>query len=199
MPLRPGKPLVDEAAGEEARRHAARAARDELLHGGRPLTRDTLAARLHADGIRVRNVRLSTLLALARAEAAATRHLPKDRAEMSQGTADGAAIEVTGLTKSYRDVHAVDGVNLRIERGEIFALLGPNGAGKTTTVEILEGYRHRDGGEVRVLGFDPATQRRALKPRIGIVLQSTGVDNYLTVAETIAIYSSYYSNPRPVD
>ncbi len=118
---------------------------------------------------------------------------------MSQGTADGAAIEVTGLTKSYRDVHAVDGVNLRIERGEIFALLGPNGAGKTTTVEILEGYRHRDGGEVRVLGFDPATQRRALKPRIGIVLQSTGVDNYLTVAETIAMYSSYYSNPRPVD
>jgi ABC-2 type transport system ATP-binding protein len=112
--------------------------------------------------------------------------------------ADSAAVEVRGLTKSYHDVHAVNGIDLRIERGEIFALLGPNGAGKTTTVEILEGYRPRDGGDVRVLGFDPGSQRRQLKPRIGIVLQSTGIDSYLTVAETIAMYSGYYPNPRPV-
>jgi ABC-2 type transport system ATP-binding protein len=112
---------------------------------------------------------------------------------------DPAAISVTGLTKSYGRVLAVAGVDLRIDQGEVFALLGPNGAGKTTTVEILEGYRRRDGGQVRVLGLDPGSQRAALKPRIGIVLQSTGVDRYLTVAETIAMYSSYYPHPRPVD
>jgi ABC-2 type transport system ATP-binding protein len=106
------------------------------------------------------------------------------------------AVEVQGLTKSYRDVHAVAGIDLQIQRGEIFALLGPNGAGKTTTIEILEGYRTRDGGTVRVLGFDPGSQRKQLKSQIGIVLQSTGIDNYLTVAETVAMYASYYPNPR---
>ncbi len=110
-----------------------------------------------------------------------------------------AAVEVEGLIKSYQEVQAVAGIDLRIERGEIFALLGPNGAGKTTTVEILEGYRQRDGGNVRVLGLDPSKQRNQLKPRIGIVLQSTGVENYLTVAETIRMYAGYYPNPRPVD
>jgi len=75
-------------------------------------------------------------------------------------------------------------------------LLGPNGAGKTTTVEILEGYRHRDGGDVTVLGYDPGRERTALKPFIGIVLQSTGVDRYLTVAETLAMYAGYYPHPR---
>ena len=109
------------------------------------------------------------------------------------------AIRVRGLTKSYGSVRAVAGVDLDIRRGEVFALLGPNGAGKTTTVEILEGYRHRDAGRVEVLGFDPGTQRSRMKPHIGIVLQSTGVDNYLTVAETVAMYSSYYPHPRPVD
>jgi ABC-2 type transport system ATP-binding protein len=112
---------------------------------------------------------------------------------------DSAAIVVSGLTKSYGPVRAVAGVDLRVEHGQVFALLGPNGAGKTTIVEILEGYRRRDGGEVSVLGFDPGSQRVKLKPRIGIVLQSTGVDRYLTVAETIAMYSSYYPHPRPVD
>ena len=82
-----------------------------------------------------------------------------------------AAIVVSGLTKSYGSNHAVRGIDLTIERGEIFALLGPNGAGKTTTVEILEGYRRRDGGTVTVLGIDPDPQPQALKSRIGIVLQ----------------------------
>ena len=101
--------------------------------------------------------------------------------------------------KSYGDLQAVAGVDLRVERGEVFALLGPNGAGKTTTLEILEGYRRADQGSVRVLGLDPSSQRSALKPRIGIVLQATGVDNYLTVAESIEMYSGYYPHPRPVD
>jgi ABC-2 type transport system ATP-binding protein len=110
-----------------------------------------------------------------------------------------AAVEVRGLTKSYGRVPAVVGVDLCINLGEVFALLGPNGAGKTTTVEILEGYRQRDGGEVSVFGLDPGRQRAQLKQRIGIVLQSTGVDRYLTVAETVAMYASYYPHPRPVD
>src|SRR5260370_38914389 len=111
----------------------------------------------------------------------------------------GAAIEVRGLTKSYGAVRAVRGVDLTVERGQIFALLGPNGAGKTTTVEILEGYRSRDGGTVKVLGYDPARQRQRLKRQIGIVLQSSGIDRYLTVAETIAMYAGFYPQPRPVD
>jgi ABC-2 type transport system ATP-binding protein len=111
----------------------------------------------------------------------------------------GNAVEVRGLRKSYRDVAAVRGIDFEIGHGEIFALLGPNGAGKTTTVEILEGYRHRDGGEVKVLGFDPAHQAHELRSRIGIVLQSTGVDRYLTVAESISMYSGYYARRRPVD
>jgi len=111
----------------------------------------------------------------------------------------GAAIEVHGLTKSYGSVQAVRGIDLYVERGQIFAMLGPNGAGKTTTVEILEGYRSRDGGTVEVLGLDPARQRQRLKSEIGIVLQSTGMDRYLTVAETVAEYAGFYPHPRPVD
>jgi ABC-2 type transport system ATP-binding protein len=112
---------------------------------------------------------------------------------------ESAIIEVRQLTKSYGGVRAVRGVDLRIGRGEVFAMLGPNGAGKTSTVEILEGYRQRDSGEVSVLGLDPGKQGRLLKQHIGIVLQSTGVDPYLSVAETIVMYSGYYSHPRPVD
>jgi ABC-2 type transport system ATP-binding protein len=111
----------------------------------------------------------------------------------------GPAVLVRGLRKSYGPVRALDGIDLAIGHGEVFAILGPNGAGKTTTVEILEGYRHRDSGEVAVLGRDPGRQRAALKPHIGVVLQSTGVDRYLTVAETIAMYSGFYPHPRPVD
>jgi len=115
------------------------------------------------------------------------------------GRQDGAAIEVRGLTKSYGGVHAVRGIDLTVQRGHIFALLGPNGAGKTTTVEILEGYRSRDGGTVQVLGYDPGRQRQRLKRQIGIVLQSTGIDHYLTVSETVAMYAGFYPHPRPVD
>jgi ABC-2 type transport system ATP-binding protein len=113
--------------------------------------------------------------------------------------AGSAAIEVRGLTKSYGDVHAVRGIDLTVEHGQIFALLGPNGAGKTTTVEILEGYRSRDGGTVKVLGYDPARQRKRLKSQIGIVLQSSGMDRYLTVSESVAMYAGFYPRPRPVD
>jgi ABC-2 type transport system ATP-binding protein len=111
----------------------------------------------------------------------------------------GTAVEVRGLRKAYDGVEAVRGIDLWVDVGEVFALLGPNGAGKTTTVEILEGFRRRDAGEVSVLGFDPAGRSRELRSRIGIVLQSTGMDQYLTAAETIALYGSYYPHPRPVD
>jgi ABC-2 type transport system ATP-binding protein len=109
------------------------------------------------------------------------------------------AVHVRGLLKAYGGLRAVNGIDLDIRRGEIFALLGPNGAGKTTTVEILEGYRSRDGGEVTVLGFDPGHQRSRLKSQIGIVLQSTGVERFLTVTETIQMYAGFYPDPRPVD
>ncbi|MGH3245590.1 MAG: ABC transporter ATP-binding protein [Trebonia sp.] len=109
------------------------------------------------------------------------------------------AVRVRGLVKSYGPVQAVRGIDLDIHPGEIFALLGPNGAGKTTTVEILEGYRNRDGGEVSVLGHDPSRERAKIKPLVGIVLQKTGVDRYLTVAETIEMFASYYPRHRPTD
>jgi len=114
-------------------------------------------------------------------------------------SAETLAVRVRGLVKSYGSVRAVRGIDLDIRSGEIFALLGPNGAGKTTTVEILEGYRRRDGGEVSVLGYDPGRDRAKIKPRVGIVLQQTGVDRYLTVSETVQMYASYYPRPRSPD
>jgi ABC-2 type transport system ATP-binding protein len=108
-------------------------------------------------------------------------------------------IEVEGLRKSYGDVEAVAGIDVHVDQGEIFALLGPNGAGKTTTAEILEGYRARTDGRVSVLGFDPPQGGRAFRSRIGIVLQSSGIDPYLTVRETIEMYSGYYEHPRAAD
>ena len=108
------------------------------------------------------------------------------------------AIEARNLTKSYGRVDAVRGVDLEVRRGEVFAMLGPNGAGKTTTVEMLEGHRSRTGGEARVLGFDPARGERDFKQRIGIVLQETGVQPYLTVEEAIEMYRGYYPEPLEV-
>jgi ABC-2 type transport system ATP-binding protein len=109
------------------------------------------------------------------------------------------AVEISGLRKSYGALEAVRGIDLRVARGEVFALLGPNGAGKTTTVEILEGHRTRDAGEVRVLGRDPGRNERALKERVGIVLQQTGVELYLTVREVVQLIAGYYPAPRDVD
>ena len=108
-------------------------------------------------------------------------------------------IEVRGLRKRYGEVDAVRGIDLRIDRGEVFALLGPNGAGKTTTVEILEGHRSRSAGEVRVLGFDPGRGEVALRERTGVVLQHTGLEPYLTVAETVDMFRGYYPQPLPLD
>ena len=112
-----------------------------------------------------------------------------------------AAIEVRGLTKKYGSKVAVAGIDLTVERGEIFALLGPNGAGKTTTVEILEGYRTANSGQVRVLGFDPATKgglAQKWRNQIGIVLQSTSDAADLSVLETISHFANYYEKPRDV-
>jgi ABC-2 type transport system ATP-binding protein len=107
-----------------------------------------------------------------------------------------AAISVRGLVKRYGDRNAVDGLDLDIRRGEIFALLGPNGAGKTTTVEVLEGYRDRDGGQVRVLGVDPARGGRRWKADLGIVLQSGAGDSQLTCLELLRAQAAYYPDPR---
>ena len=108
------------------------------------------------------------------------------------------AIEVEDLFKSYGPVDAVRGISFRVEEGEVFALLGPNGAGKTTTLEILEGHRRRNGGRVSVLGVDPQLGGRGLRERIGIVLQSAGLDAELTVREVLALYAASYPRSLPV-
>jgi ABC-2 type transport system ATP-binding protein len=107
-----------------------------------------------------------------------------------------SAIAVSGLRKSYGPYEVLHAVSFVVETGEVFALLGPNGAGKTTTVEILEGYRKRDAGEVRVLGEDPESAGRDFRARIGIVLQSSAVYPLLTVKETVELFAGYYPKPR---
>jgi ABC-2 type transport system ATP-binding protein len=109
------------------------------------------------------------------------------------------AIEVSGLRKAYRGTVAVDGLDLSVPRGEVFALLGPNGAGKTTTVEILEGFRRADAGEVRVLGTDPHRAGADWRARIGIVLQTTGEFAELTVAEVVHHFARYYPDADDPD
>jgi ABC-2 type transport system ATP-binding protein len=123
----------------------------------------------------------------------------RDVAMMGRMTSGAAAIEVAGLRKAYGDREAVRGIAFSVGRGEVFGLLGPNGAGKTTTIEVLEGYRARDAGEVRVLGLDPTDRSPALRARIGIVLQSCGTYPHLTVRETVAHWAGFYPAPRDVD
>jgi ABC-2 type transport system ATP-binding protein len=110
-----------------------------------------------------------------------------------------SAISVRELRKSYGEHEAVRGISFEIKEGEVFGLLGPNGAGKTTTVEILEGYRARDGGQVDVLGFDPARAGSAYRERIGVVLQHSQLWANLTVAETHRMFAGYYRQPRDID
>jgi ABC-2 type transport system ATP-binding protein len=109
------------------------------------------------------------------------------------------ALEVRDLRKSYGELEAVRGVSFKVARGEIFGLLAPNGAGKTTIVEILEGYRTRTDGDAVVFGMDPARGERAFRDRVGIVLQQSGVQQDLTVAELVEMYGRYYARRRPVD
>ncbi|HXS22833.1 MAG TPA: ABC transporter ATP-binding protein [Gemmatimonadales bacterium] len=114
-------------------------------------------------------------------------------------TTSTPAVEVRGLRKDYRGVHALLGLDFDIQRGEPFALLGPNGAGKSTTIEILEGYRDRSGGEARVLGVDPQHGGLDWKARLGIVLQSSGEQGAATVREQLTHFAGFYPNPRDVD
>jgi len=110
-----------------------------------------------------------------------------------------SAVEVDGLRKAYGTTEALRGVSFEIHSGEVFSLLGPNGAGKTTTVEILEGYRDRDGGRASVLGVDPQRAGGAWRERIGVVLQQSELYPNLTVREMIALFAGYYERPRDVD
>ena len=110
-----------------------------------------------------------------------------------------SAISVRDLRKSYGTYEALRGISFEIKEGEVFGLLGPNGAGKTTTIEILEGYRTRDGGDVEVLGFDPERAGSAFRERIGVVLQQSQLWPNLTVAETHRMFAGYYEQPRNVD
>jgi ABC-2 type transport system ATP-binding protein len=115
---------------------------------------------------------------------------------VSQG---GPAIEVHDLHKRYGEFEAVRGIDIEVQRGEVFGLLGPNGAGKTTTVEILEGYRKRTSGDVSVLGHDPQKREIAMRKRIGIVLQSSGIYSHVTPREALGHWASFYPHPREVE
>ncbi len=111
----------------------------------------------------------------------------------------GTAISVRGLRKSYGEQEAVAGIDFEVAAGEVFGFLGPNGAGKTTTIEILEGYRERSGGEVKVLGVDPGQPTREWRSRVGLVLQECELDPLLTVREAISLFAAFYPSPRPVE
>jgi ABC-2 type transport system ATP-binding protein len=117
----------------------------------------------------------------------------------SASSSDALAIDVRGLRKSYSEKEVVRGIDLQVRHGEVFAFLGPNGAGKTTTVEILEGYRSRNAGQVSVLGLDPAAADRRWRARVGLVLQSCTMPPELTVRELVGLYAGYYPHPRGVD
>jgi ABC-2 type transport system ATP-binding protein len=123
---------------------------------------------------------------------------PAARTPEKAQVSGASVIRVRGLRKSYAGFEAVAGIDLEVRAGEVFAFLGPNGAGKTTTVEILEGYRARDAGEVCVLGVDPAEAGTDWRARIGVVLQEAEPEAELTVAECLSLYAGYYPAPRPV-
>ena len=112
---------------------------------------------------------------------------------------DAPAIAVQSLYKSYESLEAVRGISFEVRYGEVFGLLGPNGAGKTTTVEILEGYRKRSSGEIKVLGYDPSLRPPELRANVGIVLQSCGIYSYITVREALTHWASFYPHPRDVE
>ena len=123
-------------------------------------------------------------------------------APIGAADADGhppPAIEIDGLTKRYGEHTVVDGLDLRVNDGELFGLLGTNGAGKTTTVEILQGLRSRDGGRVRVLGLDPEVDGTALRRLIGSQLQSTALPDRLRVGEALRLFAGFHPDPRPAD
>ncbi|WP_324276168.1 ABC transporter ATP-binding protein [Blastococcus brunescens] len=123
-----------------------------------------------------------------------TQAAPRTQATATQ---EEPAVRMRGLVKRYGDRAVVDGLDLDVARGEVFALLGPNGAGKTTTIEILEGVRKRDGGEVRVLGVDPARAGRVWRARIGVVSQGEGAAQEISVREMLEHFSGYHATPRP--
>jgi ABC-2 type transport system ATP-binding protein len=108
---------------------------------------------------------------------------------------DAPAVEISGLVKSYGRTTAVAGLSMRAQRGQVTAVLGPNGAGKTTTVEVCEGYRRADGGTIRVLGLDPVRDARALRPRVGVMLQSGGVPTTARAGDYLAVMASFYAHP----
>ena len=116
---------------------------------------------------------------------------------MIQATATDVVIQVRDVRKSYGEVRAVDGVTFEVRRGEIFGLLGPNGAGKTTTVEMLEGLRKPDAGQLEILGIDAVSQPDALKERIGVTLQTAELYPKLTVIEVLDLFRSFYSRSLP--
>jgi ABC-2 type transport system ATP-binding protein len=128
----------------------------------------------------------------------AARPIPAGARTSPAAAGRGSVITVRGLRMSYGHYEAVRGIDLDVTRGEIFAFLGPNGAGKTSTVEILEGFRTRTGGEVQVLGTDPAHAGGAWRARLGVVLQESAPEAWLTVRECLSMYAGYYPKPLPV-
>src|SRR5262249_26326816 len=122
-----------------------------------------------------------------------------ERADGMTGTGLKSVVSVRGLVKRYNSHTAVDGIDLEVQAGEIFAFLGPNGAGKTTTVEILEGFRKRTDGEISVLGQDPATAGGSWRDRVGVVLQESEPEPGLSVGECLAMYAGVYRAPRDID
>src|SRR6266478_5727062 len=132
------------------------------------------------------------------AEAQTTTYMVNKQVPVTQAPAD-EAIVVDKLTKSYGSQRVVDQLQFSVHRGEVFALLGPNGAGKTTTVETLEGYRTADEGAIRVLGMDPRSEAKELKPQIGVMLQQDGLYPGLTVREVLRLFAGYYVHAQYID